>query len=432
MVSKSSLIFFIIINLLIIGCNDSKKQVQKPASKPIVSNKEVPTGDPDKNIDTLIHKAEPIQVKPVEEIIPLITDKENEIFLKFYDVDKVFSKVIKTQWQRVSATSEYVLQKTFIGETDNLSIFGIGSDDLDWDINADQIILNVDTNLVYANSGSVKYKNFVSKVIGHIELSIGEVEVHLDIEHFIVKDSHVIKINSEKFAQLGAEPPVISRDCPRVVSLMKFCNPYGYTIDVLGAIDFNAIGEAGPAVANNVVSVKNIVSILKSFITFSPDINSIRDNFLVPLLVSIKQLKSLNQLDTSNHFIYIDETTAVYSNLINTSLSSVLKAQKMMPEVITSLAPHGLGILLAYVGAEEAGDELIARKQPKWFKEIVSPIIREFGVLTIDIIMNTSGSSMEDRIARYMGMEQQLRDSLVRLCENPSSSKNDCKRALTY
>ncbi len=141
-------------------------------------------------------------------------------------------------------------------------------------------------------------------------------------------------------------------------------------------------------------------------------------HYLVPLLKAIAKIKK-------------QKTQAAYSNLLVTSIVTLLKTQKMMPEAGLSAGKSSLGVLLPYLGANGTADKLIGSGQPPWFEQLISPIIREFGVITLDIVLNGSNTPMSQRIERLIAMEQQVSDAVRRLCRaSPSSAQNECLAAL--
>ncbi|MCJ8276671.1 MAG: hypothetical protein HRT44_08030 [Bdellovibrionales bacterium] len=208
------------------------------------------------------------------------------------------------------------------------------------------------------------------------------------------------------------------------------CNGYVKIYNVLTSVDFAAMGEVAPDVAKDVVSLRTVGQLVNSTFTFSPDIDSIRTEFLVPLLTSISNLKQLSNMSREDDD-YLEKTQVAYSSLLTTSFDSAIKIQKMAPEAFENMNDIALGSLLAYLGAETAGDEVISRTQPPWFKEVVAPIIREAGVLSIDLVLNGSETPLEDRLQRFMDMEQQVTAAVIRLCrQSPTANANECIEAL--
>ena len=101
-----------------------------------------------------------------------------------------------------------------------------------------------------------------------------------------------------------------------------------------------------------------------------------------------------------------------------------------MPEALGDLGQTGFGVLLAYVGMTSLGDEVIGSNQPDWFVEIVSPIIREFGILSLDLVMNGSETPLQERINRFIAMEEQVQTAIARICRKSSVSSNQCMEVL--
>lgn len=129
---------------------------------------------------------------------------------------------------------------------------------------------------------------------------------------------------------------------------------------------------------------------------------------------------------------YLEKTRETYSTLLITSLDSAIKIQKMAPEAFKNINNIALGSALAYLGAEGAGDAVISRKQPPWFEEVVAPVIREVGVLSIDLILNGSETPFDARLKRFMDMERQVSNAITRLCkESPTANQNECLNALS-
>jgi hypothetical protein len=188
----------------------------------------------------------------------------------------------------------------------------------------------------------------------------------------------------------------------------------------------------GKGVALDVVSFNTVSTVIKSFFTFEPDIDSIRENFLIPLLKSLKKVSVLDELKRKHEEkVYLTHVQSAYSTLFVVSLDSVVKIQKMAPEAFENLNGVAIGSALAYLGQESVGDAIISKDQPAWFTEVIAPIIRELGVLSIDLVLNGSGTPMQERIQRFSRMQTQVKNAIVRLCkDSKTANQNQCLNAL--
>ena len=310
---------------------------------------------------------------------------------------------------------KYTLEDTFLGEEDNFSIFQ--GDNVEWDTPwEDEISIDLKNMLVLASNG-----DYIGEILhdGH------KASLRLLIAHEIDIDDQVIYISPD------AVPPVKPFVCPSAVVLTKTCGVYEPVYTALASIDYAAFGKVGPDVVKDVMGVKSILGLVDNVLGFEPDVDSIRSDYLIPLLKMVKKLKNLSELDQSNEEQYLLQTRKTYVYLTKTSIGTVAKTQKIIPDALPGLAQTGLGSLISFLGSDSLGDKVIARKQPAWFKQIVAPVIREVGVLSIDLLLNGSETPLQDRINRFLTMEDQVVRAVTRLCKSAKgSAKNECKEAL--
>jgi hypothetical protein len=333
---------------------------------------------------------------------------DEEVTLKFLRTGRLITKHL------------YKLESTYLGNKDNGTFFGLRQDDnLSWDTQWPIIFVNMNTFRVYAGDSVGK-----GAPIGYIEWNGRTAKLVFQTKYTINKSKMSISV----VPPLNV-PFVSMEDCPFIVKSINGCRIYVNTYNALYSIDFKAFGTVGPGIAKDILSVQTIMTLIKSFWSFDPDIEEIRKYYLVPILKTIKNIKRLPLLD-KNSSGYLSKTQVIYTDLIVTSVDSLFKTQKMMPEAIENLGATGLGVLLAYIGAEDAGDGLISKNQPPWFKELVAPIIREFGIVAIDLIMNGTKTSLEKRLKRFTDLESDLTESIRRICINSADSQNECLNAL--
>lgn len=180
------------------------------------------------------------------------------------------------------------------------------------------------------------------------------------------------------------------KTCPTLVAKMGAapCKVYVAVYNTLTAVDFATFGKIAPDIAKKVISVNEIIGLIKGYWTFKADIDAIRDDYLIPLLKAIKGVEKLKELSLQEETLYLERSASAYAELISTSMKTIVKTQKMMPQAFENMNHLALGSALAYLGQESLGDKVISHKQPPWFEEIVAPVVREMGVLTFDLILN--------------------------------------------
>lgn len=316
----------------------------------------------------------------------------------------------------------YTFKKSYIGATDNRAWFWWQQgDDVTWSSKWPVISLDLRTRKVL---GGLKAGE--GQEIGIVKYDDGKFSIELSAEFTADKENQILSFTEIKSA------PSSPTECPWAVSALGtgVCDIYKGIYDVLAGIDYSAFGEVGPSIVSDVVSFNTVFKLTKSVWFFKPDVDSIRKEYLLPLIKSIGQLKAVRRADPKNREAYLQLTRSTYSNLIVTAMDSVLKTQRMMPEALPSLGKTGLGAVLGYLEMNKAADYAIAKGQPKWFRELIAPIIREVGALTLDLILNGSNTPLEKRINRFLALEVQLTETVQKICkQSPTVAQNECAEA---
>lgn len=313
------------------------------------------------------------------------------------------------------------LEKTFLGKKDDGTFLGLYEDDnLEWDTPWETISANMETFRVYGGDNTGK------------GIAIGYISWDGHTSQLVLQTEFTIDVVNKKIKVMPPQniPSATEADCGSIVVKAGLCKVYVHVYNALSAIDFRAFGEAGPQIAKDVISFNTVFGLAKSIWIFDPDIDQIRKYYLVPILSAIKDLKALKEHDRKDYPEYIEQTRSAYSNLIYVSIDSALKTQKMIPEAMPTLGASSFGVLQAFIGAHEVGDRVISVNQPPWFEELVAPIIREFGILSVDLVVNGSETPLQDRIDRFISMENEIRESISKICRRSPESQDECLKAL--
>lgn len=292
-------------------------------------------------------------------------------------------------------------------------------DDVTWSTPWTVISMNSDTGEVLGGA-----KAGEGQVIGRFLVQNEQYLIELKVPYAVNKKDQQLNFTEVVTA------PAAAADCNFAIKAIGQCELYNGIYAVLAGIDYRAFGEVAPGVASDVMSVSTVVKLVKSAWFFKPRVDTIRDEYLVLLIKSIAQLKALKTADQKNRAAYLQQARQTYSNLIITAVDSILKTQKMAPEALGSLSGTAIGSVLAYLNLNSAADYAIALGNPPWFRELVSPIIREIGQLSLDLVLNGSGTPLQARIDRFLAMEAKLKETVRRICaSSPTSAQSECAAA---
>lgn len=321
--------------------------------------------------------------------------------------------------KRGVVNTKYRLSKVYLGSVDDY--------DGPWSSNPDNVTLESSWGQIYFDPKNYYiYGEQDERIIGFVHRQEGLFRLEFLGGYEV--------LGARQISFLGSDEVIIPRvtTCPTSIGALgeSYCQSYIQLFNALTSIDYQAMGQVAPDVARDVVSVSTLGQLLRGAFLFSPDVDSIRVEFLLPILRSISQIRDLTQKpETDSDYLLVTRET--YSNLIVTSIDSVIKIQKMAPQALSGMGDIALGSALAYIGVETLGDARISKNQPPWFQEVIAPIIREVGVLMIDLVLNGSNTSFEDRLHRFIDMEAQVTAAVVRLCRSSTTSNfNECTAAL--
>ncbi len=396
----------IIFTILLFSCDDQKETRVSSQKNDLES------------IEVKVKESEVIQVPKLE--FPRIPPQEEFVehsdkFLStfaFHSKSNPFDDDITIKFESDSGfifkNNNYILSDTFLGS------FNGFFDNIEWRSPWKIISVNMDTHRVFGGNKAGK-----GVPIGYVSWDGTSSQLVLQTEYEIIKKERAILVKRPKNI-----PYVTLETCPNIIKKVKGCHPYVNFYNALASIDFTDLGEIGEDVAKEVISVKTGLKLVQSLWEFDKGIDAIRTQYLVPLLKTINGLQELQHLDKKS-----EESKLIYSDLIYRIVDSTVKTQLLSPEAIESLGITGLGVLLAYVGAQDLGDSVIAYKQPKWFREIISPVIREIGIAGISLIDHESEESFDTRVQRFIELKEDIRESIKRICHN-SENKNECLDAL--
>lgn len=334
----------------------------------------------------------------------------------------VFGEIITMLFEQTKEHL-YTFKKSYIGKVDDGSFWLQQGDDIT--ITSPWKVISADLKKMKIYGGRTVGEG---AIIGNIRYDGHQFQIDMLAETTTDKKQQQIVIS--KISALTKQS--LDPDCPLAINVLRACDLYNGIYAAMTSIDYAAMGEVGPAVASEVMSGTTIVNLATSVFKFKPEVDQIRSQYLVPMLKAIGQLKKLNKIDKKNRELYLQQSKIAYANLTITTLDTLLKTQKMLPEAALSANATVLGSVLAYVGMNSAGDRVIALGQPAWVRELIAPIIREYGVLAIDLLVNGTNTPLQKRIDRFMAMEAQLKDAVAKICRSsPKSAQNECKEALS-
>lgn len=334
----------------------------------------------------------------------------------------VFGEIISVLFSQTDKQHLYSFKKSYIGTVDDGSFWLQQGDDIN--IIKPWKIISADLKKMKIFGGS---KVGEGAIIGNIRYDGHHFQIDMLVETSTDKAQQQITLT--KISALTKQS--LDPDCPVYVKMTGACELYNNVLAVLTSIDYSAMGEVGGGVASDVMSGTTIVNLAVSVFKFKPEVDQIRSQYLVPMLKAIGQLKKLKRINPKDRELYLQQSRLAYSNLMITTLDTLLKTQKMLPEAALSANATVLGSALAYVGMNSAGDRVIALGQPAWVRELLAPIIREYGVLAIDLLMNGSNTPLQKRIDRFIAMEAQLKNAVAKICkQSAASAQNECKEAL--
>jgi hypothetical protein len=356
-----------------------------------------------------------VQDFPGTLLMPLMTETQSFSEPMTVLFDKEFA---------VFGTSIYTLEKIYLGTEDNGKFLFFGTND-NIDIESPWKVISVDLKKFVVLGGD---KAGEGVTIGYVHYDGVNFKFELLTTYRIDVENQVLKIDEPKEE---IRIPVFA--CPGLIKPFGkgACKAYVAVYNTLATIDFKAMGRIGPQVAGDVISVSVVMDLVKNFFSFEPDVDSIRDQFLVPILKAVRAVNKLPMYKNQDESLYLEQTRYAYSGLLTTSLDSVLKIQKMAPEAFENMSQLALGSALAFLGSEQMGDAVISHKQPEWFRQIVAPIIREVGIAAIDLVLNGSKTPFEARLQRFARMETQVQDAVTRLCKiSKTVNENQCYAAL--
>jgi hypothetical protein len=411
---------------LLISCDDSHRPKSRSTD---FSDEAAPTVDENENNSVNEKPAPSPEVETSESALPeipqqpAITNFESNVLATLIENSQQPGEAISVdleQHGRWLSRHLYTFKKSYLGTKDNSTFLGFGTeDDVSWDTPWKIISANLKNFRVYGGDDVGK-----GTPIGYIQWDGREMKLVLQTEFRVDKVLRKVTV----LPPLGL-PKISTEDCPWAVTEAGMCVAYVHIYNALSSIDYKAFGQSGPYIAKEVLSFNTAFRLTRSVWSFEPEVDQIRKFYLVPLLKLMKQLNALNTID-KNSASYISQTQKVYTNLVVTSVDTILKTQKIMPEMTYNLGQTSFGVLLAYIGMQKTGDKVIGRGQPKWFTEIVSPIIREFGIISIDILLNGSKTPLADRIHRLTEMEAQVQAAVIKICKESSVSRNECLVAI--
>ncbi len=353
-----------------------------------------------------------------------VTSFPKEIVFELIEKQQlIFGEVISMLFTQSKTQQHlYAFEKSYIGKVDDSSLWLFQGDDIN--IIKPWKIISADLKKMKIFGGS---KAGEGAIIGNIRYDGHHFQIDMLVETSTDKAQQQITLT--KISALTKQS--VDPDCPVYVRVAGACELYNNVLAVLTSIDYAAMGEVGGGVASDVMSGTTVVNLAVSVFKFKPEVDQIRSQYLVPMLKAIGQLKKLKRINPQDRELYLQQSRQAYSNLIITTLDTLLKTQKMLPEAALSANATVLGSALAYVGMNSAGDRVIALGQPAWVRELLAPIIREYGVLAIDLLMNGSNTPLQKRIDRFIAMEAQLKNAVAKICkQSAASAQNECKEAL--
>ncbi|MCB9073519.1 MAG: hypothetical protein H6623_07840 [Bdellovibrionaceae bacterium] len=376
-----------------------------PPNQPTADNSTI---DQKKQSVDIVSYPSSIAVRIMEKQGPSFSEP---IFVRFKRHGLIFSRNI------------YTFDKSYIGPEDNTSLFWwMQGDDIIWDTPWKIISIDLKTKRVYGGleAGEGQY-------IGDLLYNGIDFEVKLVVDYVVDRENQKISIQDK-----ASTPLVQSKTtCPYVVKAANACEVYQGVYDTLSAFDYKTLGEAGPAVANEVVSLSTAFKLSKSVLTFDGELDEIRKDYLVPALGVIGQLKALGRMDQQDHATYVEKSKKVYANLIVTSVDTILKSQKLIPQVVEdNLKKTSLGFALQYIGLGSLGGDYLS-KQPRWVSEMITPLVIKSTKRYGDLVFNFSQTSFDVRVREILSIEEDLKAVIRKICDSsPTDGKNDCLAAL--
>lgn len=404
----------VILTLFSVVMVSACKKEEKRSSPPAPQQQQPPPPSPE---DPATEGATPTQ-KNIE-----VTNFPKQIAFELIEKQQlVFGEIISMLFTQTKGHL-YSFKKSYIGKEDESSFL--------WLQQGDDITITTPWKIISADLK--KMKIYGGRAVGEGAM-IGN--IRYDGHHFQIDmlaetttDKAQQQITISKISALTKQS--LDPDCPVLVRVTGACELYNGVREVLASIDYSAMGEVGSGVASDVMSGGTVVNLAVSVFKFKPEVDQIRSQYLVPMLKAIGQLKKLKRINKQDRELYLQQSRIAYSNLMITTLDTLLKTQKMLPEAALSANATVLGSVLAYVGMNSAGDRVIALGQPAWVRELLAPIIREYGVLAIDLLMNGSNTPLQKRIDRFIAMEAQLKAAVAKICKaSPKSAQNECHEAL--
>lgn len=315
----------------------------------------------------------------------------------------------------IGFSSIYTLEKIFIGFKDNSRFLFIGeNDDVQLDTNWESVYIDMSKYYVYA-----KNKAGDEVFIGFVHTEGARFRIELFAPYDLDIENQIITLNSP-----AVEVAEEISTCPRAIELISdmACRGYIAIYNTLTSIDFKSMGKAGPDIAKKVINPKTVIKIVKGFLGFKISVPKVRDEFIIPIFKTVRQLKRLKEYRGLEEEIYLEQTATAYSDLIITSIDSIAKIQKMVPESFKDIENIALVGAILMMSPDTTNPD-----KPKWFKDIVMPVVGEFGALSLELIYNSSRTDLESRIENFIDLEEKLNTAAVKLCKHGNSVEEERK-----
>lgn len=419
--SKRILIAIVTICFVAVSCG--KKESPSPPVAPVQEKEQRLQQAVEENNKRLEEfRFEQLRKQEKYQQLPLRSFPSKLVLTLLEENEHAFDEPIVVEFQRdgnLWGKHIYTFQKSYLGEQDDSSFFGLfESDDIEWEVPWPVISVDMKSMTVIAGTDAGK-----GVYIGDVYNDGSRLRLDLLANYQILAAEKKIVMNGSDLP-----PQTFAIKCHTVIEKVGACPVYIGIFETLASIDFTAFGKAGPGIFSDVVSIETILKLTLSILRYSPDVDTIRTEYLVPLLKAMSQLRKWSQSQQGGSE-YVEETRQVYSNFLITAIDTGLKTQKMIPDAINP-KNAGFGILLGYIGADRAGEAFIGASQPPWFTQIVAPVIREVAEVLVDTVLNNSEASLKERIGRVLETEARVRDAVLRLCKESNSSQNECMAAL--
>jgi hypothetical protein len=314
---------------------------------------------------------------------------------------------------------DYVLTKIYLGPEDNRRFLGIGQmDDIDFQIPWKYISTDLETYYIYGGHSIGK-----GEAIGYLRKQNGTYFFDLASEYKIDLEKNLITI-----FQPENEIKVPVTTCPSTVKSMgdMACRTYITLYNTILSIDFGTLGEVAPKIPPELLTAGNIIDLVKAKLTYKPSLKAIRDEILIPLVVTIYKLKRLNHFEGSR-LDYVNVAAEVYAEAIITALEATIKIHSTAPELVLAMAPT---LTIFAVIASSSNESDTGFNQSKDYKNNIEPTIQNITSLLLDVIFNGSKTPLNYRLELLVDSAENINSVVEHLCRKDRS--DECEEVETY